>query len=811
MSHSTYNRIWSDAQARLSSLLREEAEPLRPEKDRVVFFQRLANLYVRYIQVFRELVEAHDQIVHPQKRQIIREVLDGVMGRVLELKNEMVEKEYSEYHYMDDVLIDLKLTPDFLEIPIPRYFIRERHKVLEDREKQLSSILESMHVMKTPKPVRTKNLEESVKQIQISERARQGRLRAKFMREIQHQEEWQRKTKDRDLSAVKIQKVWRGYIQRKKTKRERQEEMIFLGMAMDPSQSQPCPSVLAAQANEARRRTIQDEHEEDYQKDIITITEKLREEEGPAMRDTMKYQILQWFTECRDATGAFPDFPEEEDGGSALIFADKTPQQLMEELAAKEEDEANKKPKEKEEKKDKGKKDKGKGDEEVEEAGLKMLPSAFLADLEIGLKTYVEIWQNRNESKNFGQKHEAELTKEERRKQIEVEIRRQVDEMIRQELANLKLALDKEKGGKATGKATKKKEKGGEKKKKEKDLTADRTIESLYQELVEQGLLKPADNVKLQDYLGEYNLLGTTLRQTDIEPMPSLSDVRQAIALYAVLPLGSQTVHEKAPLVKSILLAGPSGVGKKMLVHAICQETGANLFDLSPYNVAGKYPGKKGLQMMVHNVCKVARLMQPSVIWIGDAEKMFFKKVPKEDKELDPRRLQKDLPEIVKSIKSGDRILVVGTTREPFNADLKALCKVYNKIILVPRPDYGSRYVMWKQLIVKYGGRISDALNISALAKSSDGYTPGHMVKVVQSILTEQRKQQLDRRPLTAYDFVEPLAKIDPVFQDEEEALKNWYAKTPLGKKRAKAASGKEGEEEAPKKGGKDAKKKGKK
>ncbi len=70
-------------------------------------------------------------------------------------------------------------------------------------------------------------------------------------------------------------------------------------------------------------------------------------------------------------------------------------------------------------------------------------------------------------------------------------------------------------------------------------------------------------------------------------------------------PIGSQAVHEKAPLVKTMLLVGPSGVGKKMLVHAICQETGANLFDLSPLNVAGKYPGKSGLQMMLHVVFKV--------------------------------------------------------------------------------------------------------------------------------------------------------------------------------------------------------------
>lgn len=85
-------------------------EPPRPEKDRVVFVQRLAMFYVRYIQIFRQLEKAYDQVVHPQKRRVIRAVLDGVMGRLLEIKNELVEKESSEYHYMDDVLHDLKLT-----------------------------------------------------------------------------------------------------------------------------------------------------------------------------------------------------------------------------------------------------------------------------------------------------------------------------------------------------------------------------------------------------------------------------------------------------------------------------------------------------------------------------------------------------------------------------------------------------------------------------------------------------------------------------------------------------------------------------
>ena len=71
---------------------------------------------------------------------------------------------------------------------------------------------------------------------------------------------------------------------------------------------------------------------------------------------------------------------------------------------------------------------------------------------------------------------------------------------------------------------------------------------------------------------------------------------------------GSPAVHEAAPLVKSVMLAGPRGTGKKMLVHAICSETGANMFDLTATNIAGKYPGKDGLKLLMHMVFKVRLL-----------------------------------------------------------------------------------------------------------------------------------------------------------------------------------------------------------
>lgn len=168
--------MWADAHLELSRLLIEEM-PIKspePEPDRVVFFQRVAVRYVRYLKLFRQLEKVYDQVVHPQKRRAIRPVLDGVMGRVLELKFDMVETEFSEYHYLDDILHDMKLTPvsvtlrpevigvivvSFqtlhsslslvqadLEIPIPHYFISEPGKEAQEREAMLMQILKEVHV-----------------------------------------------------------------------------------------------------------------------------------------------------------------------------------------------------------------------------------------------------------------------------------------------------------------------------------------------------------------------------------------------------------------------------------------------------------------------------------------------------------------------------------------------------------------------------------------------------------------------------------------------------------------------------------------
>ncbi|XP_039377137.1 IQ and AAA domain-containing protein 1-like isoform X6 [Mauremys reevesii] len=736
MSSRTYMRMWLESQAALKELLAQElpSQPPRPEKDQRLFFHMLATLFLRYTQILRCLETCYDQMVHPQKRRVLQHMLDGVMGRVLELKNEMVETELSEYHYMDDVLQDLKLTPADMEVPIPRYFVNQRAKALKERQQVLSEILARVEPSMPSGPSRPAMLrDEAVQLVQMAERMRQGRLRSKFMWEIRRDEERERRAResgakelDREQAAICIQKVWKGCLQRRCTKLERQREMAFIGMAPDPKALGLSAAMLRAQLGEEFRHLRQADYEAEYQQAMVSIREGLYEVEGPDMREEMKEQLRQWFIECHDLTGRFPEFPDEEIGGSSILFAEKTPEQVKAELDLLEAEGQRKKDKKKDKEKTKeGKQKKGKDKKQEEDEGLKLALSKFLPVISEGFTQYQTIWGNQDESDNFEQRYEPELIKAQKRKEVEKELRLQVDELMREELQRLKLAVDREEGKPRKEKKSSKQQKGKKGGKKEKDLTPDRTLDSLYEELVLQGILKQPQRVQLADY-------------TD--------------------------------------------------------------------NLVGKYPGKAGLSMLMHVVFKVARLMQPSVIWIGNAEKTFYKKVPKEEKQADPKRLKRDLPKALKLLKPEDRVLLIGTSDKPYAADVKTLCKAYERILLLPRPDYASRYVTWQRLIKKHGGTITTALDVSALAKLSDGYSQGHLARAVQMALTERRLLQMPKKPLRAGEFLQLLAKADPIYSEEEKTLQDWYMKTPLGKKRLKAA-----QERADRKEGKGKDKKGKK
>lgn len=130
---------------------------------------------------------------------------------------------------------------------------------------------------------------------------------------------------------------------------------------------------------------------------------------------------------------------------------------------------------------------------------------------------------------------------------------------------------------------------------------------------------------------------------------------------------------------------------------------------------------------------------------MDDADKPFVKKIPKTDK-TDPKRLKKDLIKIIKGthhtlfpisgdvfllytrffsgICTEDRVLFVGTSRNPWEAEQKLLFQCYQKVIQIPRADYGSISMMWRMKLHK-AGALTPRLDLSCLSRVSDSYTIG--------------------------------------------------------------------------------------
>lgn len=102
------------------------------------------------------------------------------------------------------------------------------------------------------------------------------------------------------------------------------------------------------------------------------------------------------------------------------------------------------------------------------------------------------MWKNRDETMNPQQKYYEEIVVNEQMGILENELRKVVDEMMKNELQMLQDAWDRDRGTKTRKpKKSSKKSRGKKsKKKKEKDLTPDRTTESLFEELVANGIIR---------------------------------------------------------------------------------------------------------------------------------------------------------------------------------------------------------------------------------------------------------------------------------------------------------------------------------
>lgn len=179
MSNQTYDELWLRTQKDLEDLaVRDyENQTLEPEFDRSIIQKQVFELYVKYILAANKLEDIYDQMLQPQKRMLVRKLLDSCLGRVVELKHDLVNIDMMEFSYNDNVMSELRLTPNDIDLQIPRYFRRENKQDMDDKNRFIDNILIKLGWLEE-ETVEVKMTElEAILMIQRHERARQGRLR----------------------------------------------------------------------------------------------------------------------------------------------------------------------------------------------------------------------------------------------------------------------------------------------------------------------------------------------------------------------------------------------------------------------------------------------------------------------------------------------------------------------------------------------------------------------------------------------------------------------------------------------------------
>ncbi|XP_063709356.1 IQ and AAA domain-containing protein 1-like [Culicoides brevitarsis] len=616
-------------------------------------------------------------------------------------------------------------------------------------------------------------------------------------------------------AALKIQEAWKIFKQRKQEKAEKLKKLQIYNMIDSRKTDFSIENKISDQRE--RRKAKKSAFDQAFLQAVEDEKARILKVKSPWIMEDISDHIREWFRQFYYSNVKnFDRYPEEFEGGTILVIRGDTmdPEEYetkQAEIAANKLKTPEQKKKEKEQRK--AEKEKArlaikqeKLRKKQEAAKLKELEKqgkfkmdfrkeaeeklkAPITFLEKSYEEYEKEWYFINEEANPKEDPIMEWITIDKFSEVHQELRPIVDEFMRIEYELLRQALAKDNKKKykpqKPKKQRKKKAKKGKKKKAQVDLLQENTVEELYQELLDLKIIEKYEKCSLDAFIGDMNYKAYEQRAQILnfiksDPIHGLQELKNTIRT-SILGMGPLDVSKP----RSICFVGPPQSGKKFLVHAICSEINAVLFDLSPHKVAEV----SDMPRFVNLITQMARILQPTVFFINDTHKTFYKKVPKEEQEQDPRKLSKFLfKNIVKPIKKEEKIMLLGTTNEPWKCSPAKLRKCFEKILLIPRTDYGNSFITWRhELLQKLG--VPRDICISPLAKVTQGIATGQIMKCVEDCIGIRRRMKFSREILTLDELLEYFLSqnpaIIPMSQQIFEKYVKWYRKAnKLAKKR---------------------------
>lgn len=240
-------------------------------------------------------------------------------------------------------------------------------------------------------------------------------------------------------------------------------------------------------------------------------------------------------------------------------------------------------------------------------------------------------------------------------------------------------------------------------------------------------------------------------------------DVKKEIREYIELPLKNKDVAIKYGLrpPKGILLFGPPGCGKTLMMRALANEAKLNFIYVNISDIMSKWYGES--EARLRELFNNARKNSPCILFFDEIDTIGVKRESHTGDSVTPRLLSLMLSEI-DGLHSDDGVIIVGSTNVPQLLD-KALLRAgrFDKMIYIGPPDKAAR----KQILEIHcrGKPLANDVDFDKIAEMTERYSGADLANLCQEAARKVAAEAIEKgvdRKITMNDFIELIKKYKP-------------------------------------------------
>ena len=239
-------------------------------------------------------------------------------------------------------------------------------------------------------------------------------------------------------------------------------------------------------------------------------------------------------------------------------------------------------------------------------------------------------------------------------------------------------------------------------------------------------------------------------------------EIKEALKTNVIIPLTHPELFAeyKVRPTKGVLLYGPPGCGKTMLVKAVASSINATLLVVNGPEIVSRWAGEP--EAKVREIFDLAKERAPSIIFFDEIDAIARGRGADE---ISTRIVAQLLTEMdgMEELKG---VVVLAATNRPEEIDLALLRPGrFDKVIYIPPPDEEARKAILRTILKDK--KLAKDVDIDELAKRTDGFSGADLALLCNEASLIPLKQVLSGelekpREITMADFEDALSRIKP-------------------------------------------------